>query len=141
MKKLPAKLLNSGFTLVELLVAISIIGVVSVTIVSSAAVAQRLSRNSQRKADLQSMRQALQQYYVDHGYYPTSKTPGSGSTGGLEMFLMRQSDYEFNTAGNLCQYYQFYAVMEPSTTANRTIICNTAGGGGDHEDNYVVGPL
>jgi type II secretion system protein G len=73
---MPKKLRFSyaGFTLVELLVAISIIGLVAGITISSASSIQRSSRDAQRKTDLSSLQSALQQYYTDQGYYPDDLT-------------------------------------------------------------------
>jgi prepilin-type N-terminal cleavage/methylation domain-containing protein len=61
---------SSGFTLVELLVAIIILGVVSSFVISSAAKAQENARNAKRVSDVKKVQSALEQYYVDHGFYP-----------------------------------------------------------------------
>ncbi len=63
---------KNGFTLIELLIAISIIAIVVAVTVSTALVLQRNSRDAKRKSDLASIRNALQQYYADQQFYPTS---------------------------------------------------------------------
>ena len=62
----------AGFTLIEVLVAIAIIGVVFGVIISSTNALQKNSRDTQRKADLRNIQTALQQYYADQNFYPTS---------------------------------------------------------------------
>lgn len=61
---------KSGFTLVELLVVISIIALLSVVgaIVYSTVLKQ--GRDSKRQSDLNAIQSALEQYYSDHLYYP-----------------------------------------------------------------------
>lgn len=62
--------LKSGFTLIELLVVIAIISIlISVGSVSYIR-AMRLSRDSKRKTDLEQIRQALESYRSQNGYYP-----------------------------------------------------------------------
>lgn len=67
----PASIVRQiGFTLIELLVVISIIGVlVAIGIVSYQKTAQ-LSRDSKRKGDLEQVRQALETYRSENGFYP-----------------------------------------------------------------------
>lgn len=59
-----------GFTLVELMVAISILAVLSTTGLVFYGQAQKLARDSRRKQDLNSLRVALQLYYQANGSYP-----------------------------------------------------------------------
>lgn len=66
------KLRNSGFTFVELLVVITIIGVIFASgIVSFTAITTR-SRDARRKSDLESIRQSLEMCRSVVGTYPTS---------------------------------------------------------------------
>lgn len=70
---------NKGFTLLELLVVIGIIALlVSVATVSYSA-AQLRTRDARRKADLNAMKDALEQYYSANGFaYPA--TCGTAAT-------------------------------------------------------------
>ncbi len=61
-----------GFTLVELLVVITIIGILSGIGISTFSSAQGRGRDAKRKADLHNMAIALQAYYSDHGVYPAT---------------------------------------------------------------------
>lgn len=66
---------KKGFTLVELMVVIAVIGILaSVALVSLTGV-QRSARDAQRKSDLATYRTALERYYADNQVYP-----GSAST-------------------------------------------------------------
>jgi len=61
---------KSVFTLVELLIVISIISILTVIAASSYSGAQQKSRDALRKANLKSMSDALNSYYADFGVYP-----------------------------------------------------------------------
>ncbi len=70
----------SGFTLVELLVAISIIGISFGVIISSATGIQKSGRDTQRQSDLRLIQSALQHYYADQSFFPTSDSTAPGVT-------------------------------------------------------------
>lgn len=61
-----------GFTLVELLIVIAIIGILSTLLTANFIGVRQRSRDSQRKADLRQMQSALELYRADSGIYPTT---------------------------------------------------------------------
>jgi len=61
---------NSGFSLIELLVVISIIGLLSSLAVVSLNSAREKARDAVRKADMSQLRTALNLYYDDELEYP-----------------------------------------------------------------------
>ena len=70
---------REGFSLIELLVVISIIAVLSALIFGSLYVIPRM-RDAQRKSDLLLIQHALEQYKADGDLYPTNDSwPGCGS--------------------------------------------------------------
>ena len=72
---------QAGFTLVELLVVIGIIGILTTLgIVNHISVLER-ARDSQRKADLLQMQAALELYRTDVGTYPAANLLSSCSGG------------------------------------------------------------
>lgn len=63
---------RKGFTLLELLVVISIIAILITFGVSSYSTAQKKTRDSKRKTDMRDLQSALEQYYSICGFvYPT----------------------------------------------------------------------
>ena len=68
------KIQDSGFTLVELLVVISIIGILASIGLVAFRSTQFRSRDAQRKSDLKELSSALELFYSDYGRYPSSDT-------------------------------------------------------------------
>lgn len=64
---------KSGFTLVELLVVISIIGILTMVTVGSFSESQKKSRDAARKANLRSLSESLNLFYADNGYFPSDE--------------------------------------------------------------------
>jgi general secretion pathway protein G len=60
-----------GFTLIELMVATSILAVLSVIGIVSYSSVNKRSRDAKRKSDLEQVRSALELYRSDKGFYPT----------------------------------------------------------------------
>jgi len=62
--------LNKGFTFIEILVVVTIIGVLTAIGVTSYRAATKKSRDGKRKADLEQIRAALEMYKADIDQYP-----------------------------------------------------------------------
>lgn len=65
---------KEGFTLVELLVVMSILGILVTLVAGGFRTAQLRGRDAQRKSDLKELANALELFYADYGLYP----PDSG---------------------------------------------------------------
>ena len=61
---------KNGFTLLELLIAISIIAIISAVGITTFSTSQKLSRDTKRKQDLRSIAVALELYYQKNKHYP-----------------------------------------------------------------------
>lgn len=72
---------KKGFTLVELLVVISIIGLLSTIAVVSLGSARAKARDTKRIADVKQITTALEQYYADQGNYWASAASGAAASG------------------------------------------------------------
>jgi len=61
---------NKGFTLVELLVVMAILGVLVTLVAGGFRTAQVRGRDSKRKSDLKEIANSLEVFYSDHNEYP-----------------------------------------------------------------------
>jgi len=70
---------KKGFTLIEMLVVIAIIGLLATLILVNINRAAAKARDSRRLAEIKQIQNALAMYYVDHNAYPISGNCGSTS--------------------------------------------------------------
>ena len=83
--------MKKGFTLIELLIVISIIGILAVALLPNILSAPATARDAGRKAALNNVLAALEQYKAANGSYP-SFTNGVG-TGAAEVLPANLDDY------------------------------------------------
>lgn len=62
----------AGFTLIEIMVVMAIIGILAVISVGSYRSTQVKARDAQRKSDLKQIKNSLEVYFNDKGEYPSS---------------------------------------------------------------------
>lgn len=118
-----------GFTLIELMVVISIIGILSGFIMANYIGVQQRARDAQRKSDLLNMRAALEIYRADQGAYPaTLKNCGPGNisfgfpaaSNPCTTTYMRQVP---NDPKNTGQFIYTYSTSAPCDTGYCIIAC------------------
>lgn len=128
-----------GFTLIELIVVMAIIGVLASIVLVSVSGAKAKSRDSKRIADLKSIQLALSLYYTDNGMYPKNIYAGAGtppSNGLAPTYLPSVPTDPNNTAtcdnssvntstGRICYQYTGYVTTQSTcagTNAGNTPI-------------------
>ncbi|GAC1499314.1 MAG: hypothetical protein NVS1B10_01920 [Candidatus Saccharimonadales bacterium] len=62
---------NKGFTIVELLIVIVVIGILALLVVTTYSGIQAKARNSKRSADIGTIQTQLEAFYSQNGYYPS----------------------------------------------------------------------
>jgi general secretion pathway protein G len=67
---------KKGFTLVELLVVMAILGILTVITLANFRTSQIKGRDAQRKSDLRQIANALEAYFNDHSQYPDATATG-----------------------------------------------------------------
>jgi len=74
---------NEGFTLIELMIVIAIIGILAAIAIPQFSAYRKRSYNAAAEADLRNAATAQEAYFVDHSTYTTSVSGISGATYGL----------------------------------------------------------
>lgn len=62
---------QKGFTIVELLIVIVIIGILALLVLNTFNGVQEKARNTERQTDIKAIASQLETYYADKGSYPT----------------------------------------------------------------------
>jgi type II secretion system protein G len=136
-----------GFTLMELLIVIAILGILATIGLGSFRSSQIKGRDAQRKSDLSQIQKALEMYYNDYGEYPES-LPAGGSAwqdtkGTLYMKEVPKDPKDFNYCYEVApngSWYRLYAKLENEKDAG--ITKSGCSGGctcqGDSTYNYKV---
>lgn len=87
--------MKQGFSLMELLISISIVAILVAIGVASYATVNKQSRDTKRKGDVEQIRAALEMYRADNGYYPAAgagawviASSATDATAGLTPYLV-----------------------------------------------------
>jgi prepilin-type N-terminal cleavage/methylation domain-containing protein len=63
---------SSGFTIVELLIVIVVIGILAALVIVQFSNVQARARDAERKSDIRALQSKVAEYYALNGYYPTA---------------------------------------------------------------------
>jgi len=98
---------NKGFTLIEMLIVITIIAILASLILVGMGGARAKTRDSRRIADLHNVMNALELYYARYSYYPDASDWGTLTnaltTGGVGVSRIPQDP--LNTSPSAKSYY------------------------------------
>ena len=78
----PHKTNSHGFTLLEILLVVGIIAILAGIVIVAINPARQLAqaRNTERRSDIKQIKSAMEQFYIDKGYYPASTTLSATTT-------------------------------------------------------------
>lgn len=110
---------EKGFTLVELMIVITVIAILATIGVVSFTRVQAQTRDTKRKADLRALSTALQAHFTEKNAYPTVNGAPGGLTGLTPTYIPSlptppltslQTNYTYNV--NTSNQYTLCALME-----------------------------
>src|SRR5438270_863968 len=70
---------NQGFTIVELLIVIVVIGILALLVITTYSGIQAKARNSKRSSDVKSLQTHIEAFFSQNGYYPSLADMNNGS--------------------------------------------------------------
>ncbi|MBI2404699.1 prepilin-type N-terminal cleavage/methylation domain-containing protein [Candidatus Gottesmanbacteria bacterium] len=115
--------MKKGFTLIEVLVVATIIGVLTAVAVTSYTSVNKRSRDSKRRSDLEQLRSALEMYRSDNSYYPPVDVTGFGNVGDLTSYLVPSYMPGIPSDPSTTQAYYYYATNQSGTNYYGYCLC------------------
>lgn len=93
---------QSGFTIVELLIVIVVIGILAALVITTFSGVQRRARNTERETDIKAVHGQVEAYYASNGVYPAladlqSDTWIQSNLQGLDLGALRAPNQNANT--------------------------------------------
>lgn len=112
---------RTGFTLLEVLVTVSVIGILASIVAANLGSARMLARDARRKADAAQIRTALELYYNDHDQYPAigyaqSNPPNLGWSALQQALTPYISLLPAEPANSILSGYRYRSLGEGSST-------------------------
>jgi len=115
---------QDGFTLIEIMVVIAIIGLLALMIVPRFKGVTNQAKTTKAQADISELQQQLDRYYLDNGFYPTTdqglqalvnpptsgRTPANYSSDGYIQRLPKDpwgNPYAYQSDGNTYELKSF----------------------------------
>lgn len=136
---------NKAFTLIEILVVATIIGLLAAGAAVSYSQFSKQSRDAKRKADLENIRMALEQYRSTNDTYPLSLTFGTGSlVDGASNIYMSKIPQDPKSPTQVYYYTSTGIDYTLASQLETTSSCASAPGspncGTGYACNYCLGP-
>jgi prepilin-type N-terminal cleavage/methylation domain-containing protein len=125
---------SAGFSLIELMVVIAIIGTLYSVVALSVQSSRKKARDAKRAADIKQLASALENYFTGNNAYPT-QTPASTTIPGLNISYIGQIPQAPTPVEDNCSGQNDY-MYESVDGITYTITFCLGGGTGD----YAEGP-
>lgn len=113
-----------AFTLIELLVVIAIIGILSAVVLASLGTARTRAKDTAMVAQIKQVKNALEMFYAEHGFYPVARNSSGLVTDGLAGTL--GLSFSANTDSPSAATF----MVIPSTISNNGYLRSSTGGTG-----------
>lgn len=120
---------SKGFTIVELLIVIIIIGILAALVLNSFRGVQERARDTERQTDINAQQSQLEVYYTDNGEYPTLANVQddnwiSGNLKGADLNAWRApnqtTNSETGTATPTIAQYGYVVTNDAGTSCDNT---------------------
>jgi prepilin-type N-terminal cleavage/methylation domain-containing protein len=118
------KVTQKGFTIVELLIVIVVIGILAALVITTYSGIQQNGRNTERQTDIKAVKGQLEAYYTQNGSYPQSgaitETFIAASMKGLDKEALKDpkgTGYTLNNSAATGTQYGYVATPTGCTTA------------------------
>jgi type II secretion system protein G len=85
---------QQGFTIVELLIVIVVIGILAALVITTFTGIQQKGRNTERTTDIKALHGQIEAYYAQNGKYPTLDQMNDATAGGFRATSMKGLDAE-----------------------------------------------
>ncbi len=133
-----------GFTLVELLVVIGIIGLLASVVLTSLSSARKKSRDAKRVADMKQLATAMELYFNDYSGYPAASgtapaVPAGLTPGYIAALPVAPQPYDGCNALAASNYYNYTPSTAPATTYAYTF-CLSATTGSYTAGSHTLSP-
>lgn len=135
MRSLKSYKKQEGFTIVELLIVIVVIGILAALVITTFSGIQRRARDTERQTDIKAIHNIVEAYYADNGYYPTLTVLQAGLPGLDDEALVPPGNtpVQIDAAASTTSKYQYSptASCDNSTTMclDYTLAAALEGGG------------
>lgn len=121
--------MRKGFTLVEAIITIAIIGLLALTAVTALSAGRQRSRDAKRVAAIDQINKALEVYYLQNGIYPTTINPGQNLSAGSTVYLSPVPSNPTPRNDGSCTTNDFtYSVKGGNSDYNLVFCLGTASG-------------
>ncbi len=94
---------NQGFTIIELLIVILVIGILALLVITTYSGIKAKNRNATRQTDIQLIRSGLEAFFSQNGYYPSLSDMNNANWRDNNMKTLSSND-----------------LVDPSSTCNPT---------------------
>lgn len=119
---------QQGFTIVELLIVIVVIGILAALVITTFTGIQRKARDTERQTDIKALHGQLEAYYAQYGYYPGLGELNTTTLAGLDgdALTAPNSTTAVDAATPTTAKYQYAPTQADGTSACTTALENCA---------------
>lgn len=128
---------QSGFTLVELLIVIVVIGILATLVITTYSGIQQKARNTKRQTDINALQGQLEAYFAQNGDYPTQanmqdRTWIQSNLKGLDLAALQDPNWSTSAS---CKDSSNNAILSTSTANNCYVYTATSDSGGSCDNS------